>query len=95
MKILITGGAGFVGSSLADALLQKRNYEIVLVDNLLTGKMENLPQHPNCRFIKCDVNNYNDIAAICLANRCTLVSSNVDKFKRVAGLAVEDWNIPQ
>ena len=69
MKILITGGAGFVGSSLADALLQKRNYEIVLVDNLLTGKMENLPQHPNCRFIKCDVNNYNDIAAICLAFR--------------------------
>lgn len=69
MKVLITGGAGFVGSSLADALLGKRNYEIVLVDNLLTGKMENLPQHPNCRFIKCDVNNYNDIAAIFLAFR--------------------------
>ncbi|TMI73065.1 MAG: NAD-dependent epimerase/dehydratase family protein [Bacteroidetes bacterium] len=69
MKILITGGAGFVGSSLADSLLQKRNYEIVLADNLLTGRMENLPQHPNCRFIKCDVNNYNDIAAICLAFR--------------------------
>src|SRR6185503_200729 len=69
MKVLITGGAGFVGSSLADALLEKRNYELVLVDNLLTGRAENLPSHPSCRCIKCDVNNYNDIAPIFLAFR--------------------------
>jgi nucleoside-diphosphate-sugar epimerase len=69
MRVIITGGAGFIGSSLADALLEKENYEIVLVDNLLTGRMENLPGHPNCRFIKSDVNNYNDIAPIFLAFR--------------------------
>jgi len=69
MKVLITGGAGFIGSSLADALIEKRNYEIVLVDNLLTGKTENLPKHHSCRFIKCDVNRYNDIASIFLAFR--------------------------
>ncbi|MBS1759488.1 MAG: NAD-dependent epimerase/dehydratase family protein [Bacteroidetes bacterium] len=67
MKILITGGAGFIPSSLADALLANGKYEIVLVDNMLTGRMENLPKHPNCRFIKCDVNNYNDIAAVFLS----------------------------
>jgi nucleoside-diphosphate-sugar epimerase len=69
MKVLITGGAGFIGSSLADALLEKGKYEIILVDNLLTGKQDNVPHNPNCRFIKCDVNNYNDIASIFLAFR--------------------------
>ena len=69
MKILITGGAGFIGSSLADKLIEKKNYEIVLVDNLLTGNIANIPKDNSCRFIKCDVNNYNDIASIFLAFR--------------------------
>jgi UDP-glucose 4-epimerase len=64
MKILITGGAGFVPSSLADALLLTEHAEIVLVDNFLTGRKENIPLHPRCRFIKCDVNVYNDIAPV-------------------------------
>lgn len=67
MRVLITGGAGFVPSSLADALLKKEDTELVLVDNFLTGKKENIPQHPRCRFIKSDVNNYNDIAPVFLA----------------------------
>jgi nucleoside-diphosphate-sugar epimerase len=73
MRILITGGAGFIPSSLADKLLENDNYEIVLVDNLLTGRMSNVPQHPRCRFIKCDVNNYNDIAPVFLAFRFDFV----------------------
>lgn len=67
VKVLITGGAGFVPSSLADKLLLLGNAQIVLVDNFLTGRQENIPNHPNCTFIKCDVNNYNDIAAIMTA----------------------------
>ncbi|TAE00430.1 MAG: NAD-dependent epimerase/dehydratase family protein [Bacteroidetes bacterium] len=63
-NILITGGAGFIGSSLADYLLQKGNYKIVLVDNLLTGQMKHLPQSENCRFIKCDANSYANLSAI-------------------------------
>ncbi|MBK8698217.1 MAG: NAD-dependent epimerase/dehydratase family protein [Saprospiraceae bacterium] len=69
MRILITGGAGFVPSSLADALLTNEDIEVVLVDNFLTGRKENIPVHSRARFIKCDVNNYNEIAPIVTAFR--------------------------
>lgn len=64
MNILITGGAGFIPSSTADKLLENPNNNIVLVDNFLTGSETNIPNHQNCKFIKCDVNNYNDINPI-------------------------------
>ncbi len=64
MNILITGGAGFIPSSTADKLLENPNNHVVLVDNFLTGSESNIPNHPNCKFIKCDVNNYNDINPI-------------------------------
>jgi UDP-glucose 4-epimerase len=67
VKVLITGGAGFVPSSLADKLLLHQDFQLVLVDNFLTGKAEHIPQHPRCTFIKCDVNEYNEIAAIMTA----------------------------
>jgi len=41
MKILVTGGCGFIGSHVVDAYIQK-GYEVVVVDNLSTGKKENL-----------------------------------------------------
>ena len=43
MKILITGGAGFIGSHLADALL-KEGHEVFIIDNLATGRLENIPK---------------------------------------------------
>lgn len=68
MTVLITGGAGFIPSCLADALLTRiPDVQIVLVDNMLTGRKENIPSSPQCRFIKCDVNNYDDIAPAFLA----------------------------
>lgn len=63
-NILITGGAGFIASSLAEKLLSLGGYNIVLVDNLLTGRTENIPVHPHCTFIRCDVNDYHDIAPV-------------------------------
>lgn len=64
VKVLITGGAGFIPSSLAEKLLSLGDYEVVLVDNFLTGRKENIPVHENCTFIKCDVNSFNDISSI-------------------------------
>lgn len=64
VKILITGGAGFIPSSLADKLLLDEKNFVVLIDNFLTGYQKNIPIHKNCKFIKCDVNNYNELSAI-------------------------------
>jgi len=52
MKILITGGAGFIGSHLADKLIQK-GHIVLIVDNLSTGFKQNL--NPRARFIKTDI----------------------------------------
>lgn len=65
-KILITGGAGFIPSSLADALLATGQYSVVAIDNFLTGKKEFVASHPHYKFIKCNVNDANDIAAVML-----------------------------
>jgi nucleoside-diphosphate-sugar epimerase len=62
-KILITGGAGFVASSLAERLL-KSGHQLVVIDNLSTGDIRKVPVHQACRFIKCDANSYADISAI-------------------------------
>ena len=68
-KVLITGGAGFIGSSLAEKLLSTGKYKVILVDNLLTGDKRRLPKvkSPNWRFIKADVNNFKDISSVMLA----------------------------
>ena len=65
-KILITGGAGFIGSCLADRLAQSEENYIVLVDNLHTGLLKNVPIsiHKNTKFIRADVNQYKDISSI-------------------------------
>ena len=53
MKILITGGAGFIGSHLVEELLSNKN-EILIFDNCLTGKKENLEFTGNFKFINDD-----------------------------------------
>jgi dTDP-glucose 4,6-dehydratase len=60
MKVLITGGAGFLGSHLCDTLIRHGN-EVVCVDNLLTGRFENiahLRSNQRFQFIEADVCEY-------------------------------------
>ena len=64
MNILITGGAGFVCSHLADTLFDKK-HDLILLDNLLTGNKQNvehLLDHKNVKFIKHDVQDHIDIS---------------------------------
>ncbi len=67
--VLITGGAGFVASSLAESLLSTGNYYVIAIDNFLTGCKKHVSDHPNYKFIKGDVNNYRDISAVMLNYR--------------------------
>ncbi len=66
-KLLVTGGAGFVPSSLVDRLLESGRYFVLSFDNLLTGKKENLSNHPNFKFVKGNANIYADISEVMLA----------------------------
>jgi UDP-glucuronate decarboxylase len=65
-NILLTGGAGFVGSAMARRLAQLSTNQITIVDNLRTGRVENIPTTPfdNIKFIKCDVNRLDDISGV-------------------------------
>ncbi|MBT3465542.1 SDR family oxidoreductase [archaeon] len=61
-KILVTGGAGFIGSNLCEALLNKRN-KVVCLDNFATGKRENLEEfleNPNFILIQGDIRKLDD-----------------------------------
>lgn len=72
-KILITGGAGFIGSNLCEHFVAQQN-QVVCFDNLLTGKLENinhLIDLPNFQFIKGDIR---DLAACKEAmNGCDII----------------------
>jgi UDP-glucose 4-epimerase len=52
MKVLVTGGAGFIGSHVVERLLALK-FEVVVLDDLSSGKVENIP--PDVRFIKQDI----------------------------------------
>ncbi len=64
--ILVTGGAGFVGSSLVEWLIKDANNFVVVVDNLITGDRNKLPEspHKNLKFIQCDVNKLDEIRSV-------------------------------
>ncbi|MGB2705625.1 MAG: UDP-glucuronic acid decarboxylase family protein [Candidatus Omnitrophota bacterium] len=62
-RVLITGGAGFIGSHLCDLLIAK-GYSVICMDNLITGSKENIKHLLKCknfRFIKHDVTKYIDM----------------------------------
>src|SRR4030042_6398950 len=66
MKILITGGCGFIGVNLVDYLLKKTNWQINILDNLSVGKVEDLKTisknyHQRVKFFKGDIRNNKDI----------------------------------
>jgi UDP-glucose 4-epimerase len=66
MKALVTGGAGFIGSHVADYLC-KIGISVVVVDDLSGGTVENVSA--NIKFIKCSINNYNRLEKLFQAEK--------------------------
>ena len=58
--IVVTGGAGFIGSHIAEELSEDN--DVIVIDNLYAGKIENVP--PNVRFIQADIRDYKSIAEL-------------------------------
>ncbi|MGY0408312.1 MAG: SDR family oxidoreductase [Polaribacter sp.] len=78
-KILVTGGAGFIGSNLCEALLDKRN-EVVCLDNFSTGykyNISSLLQNPNFQLIEGDIREFKD---------CLKATKNADYVLHQAAL---------
>ena len=77
--ILVTGGAGFIGSNIIEYLLKKNN-RITCLDNFTTGKRENIENflsNPHFKFIEGDITNLND---------CNLACQGVDIILHQAAL---------
>ncbi|MFN7015129.1 MAG: GDP-mannose 4,6-dehydratase, partial [Bacteroidia bacterium] len=70
-NILVTGGAGFIASCLAEKLAEDKHNFITIVDNFITGNPDKIPSSPhnNIRFIKSDVNVMEDIAGVFYTGR--------------------------
>lgn len=66
-KILVTGGAGFIGSHLVDELIE-RGHQVIVVDNLVNGKLNNLAQvadHPHFSFQESDILEADQMMKLC------------------------------
>ncbi|MBK6521500.1 MAG: NAD-dependent epimerase/dehydratase family protein [Sphingobacteriaceae bacterium] len=66
LKILVTGGAGNIGSALVKKLLSNKFHFVVVIDDLSTGSLEKLPKldEENFKFVKANVNNLNEIDSV-------------------------------
>lgn len=83
MNILVTGGAGFIGSHIADALVQK-GHRVVVIDNLSTGKKENI--NADVTLVELDIND-EDLGAVFAREKIDVVfhtAAQIDVRKSVA-----------
>src|SRR6266849_7388903 len=63
-RIVVTGGAGFVGSNLCRRLLEDAPAQIIVVDNLLSAEIDNLPEGRGVEFVHGSITNDRILAAL-------------------------------
>jgi UDP-glucose 4-epimerase len=69
-KILITGGAGYIGSHVAEILIKNKN-KVIIVDNLSTGFKKLI--NKKAKFFKTDINNTKKIREIIINNKISVI----------------------
>lgn len=90
MKILVTGGAGFIGSSLVDELIKDKSNVVVIVDDLSMGKRENIPNSRKITFYEKSVIDYKFMEALLIQEKfqyiyhLAAVASVADSIERPA-----------
>ncbi len=84
MKILVTGGAGFIGSNVVDAYIEA-GHEVVIIDNLFTGKWENL--NPKAKFYLMDIRSA-EVHKVMAAEKIELINHHAAQMSVPA--SVED-----
>ena len=65
MRYIVSGGAGFIGSNLADTLAQ--HHDVVIIDNLATGRrvnIEHLRDHPRVTFIEGSITDLDEVTIL-------------------------------
>lgn len=71
LKILVTGGAGFIASHVVDAYIAA-GHQVTVIDNLSSGKRENV--HPQAKFIKVDITDKNRVQEVILAEKPDVIN---------------------
>lgn len=62
-KVVVTGGAGFIGSHLVDQLVAL-GYDVIVYDNMIAGRRENV--HPKARLVIADIRDYASLCGVCI-----------------------------
>ncbi len=85
MKILVTGGAGFIASHIVDAYIDL-GHEVLVIDNLSTGQKANL--NPQAKFIECDITDKAKIQEIILSEKPAIINHHAAHIQ--VGYSVEN-----
>lgn len=95
-SILVTGGAGFIGSHLVDRLIKEDPERIIVASNFYLGKAENLEEarrkYLHLKIIRCDVADYEDIQDVIVENNIDVIF-NLSVIPLPTSLIKPEWTI--